>query len=523
MVLIDGVQANDPAIGSEFNFGTLHGIGITRIEVLNGPQSAVHGSDALAGVIFIDTTPVANRSAAYLGIGTAQTVTSSIDFARVKSDGYVSTSIGGIKSDGTNVSLAGDEKDAFKNNNLNFNAQHSVANWTVKLTSRLTRSWADFDPTPYPAFVPIDGDLRSDTDLRLIGVSGIWDGSDFWTPNIHLATTRAQLSNVSEGTISNGSIGKRHTVTFSNNFRLWNDQRLNVTVGHHSEELFRHGVPNEYGDPNQNQQTQSSNIAAEYLYTGTPITASVSMRHDHNSLFGDATTFGISGSVFLRSTKWFARIASGFKNPTFTERFGYTPDTFVGNPDLTPESSKEFQTGVHRSWYGTDLSLVYFNANLKDEIDGFVYDPVNMSFTARNVASRSHRSGIEATLEIERGSHSLDASYSVIKSTESGLREVRRPRTLGRINYTFRVGERWLLAARIVHTGSQIDTDFSTYPGTRRRLDPYQQINAGTTFRLGPQLQLQLFVENLFNVKTQDVFGYRNPGTSTQIGIHASL
>jgi len=37
MVLIDGVQANDPAIGSEFNFGTLHGIGSPRIEILNGP------------------------------------------------------------------------------------------------------------------------------------------------------------------------------------------------------------------------------------------------------------------------------------------------------------------------------------------------------------------------------------------------------------------------------------------------------------------------------------------------------
>ena len=111
----------------------------------------------------------------------------------------------------------------------------------------------------------------------------------------------------------------------------------------------------------------------------------------------------------------------------------------------------------------------------------------------------------------------------MIQCTESGLREVRRPRTLGRINYTLRVGNRWRLAAVFTHTGSQIDTDFSTYPGTRRRLDPYQQVNAGMTFRVSPQLQLQLFVENLFNVKTQDVFGYRNPGTSIQIGIHASL
>ena len=124
-------------------------------------------------------------------------------------------------------------------------------------------------------------------------------------------------------------------------------------------------VPSAYGDPNQSQQTRSFNIAAEYLYTWQPVAASFSIRHDQNSLFEDATTFGIGGSVLLRSTKWFARIASGFKNPTFTERFGYTPDTFVGNPDLTPESSKEFQIGVHRSWRGTDLSLVYFNANLK--------------------------------------------------------------------------------------------------------------------------------------------------------------
>ncbi|MFP6796335.1 MAG: TonB-dependent receptor [Pseudomonadales bacterium] len=523
MVLIDGVQANDPAIGSEFNFGTLHGIGIRRIEVLNGPQSAVHGANALAGIIFIDTTPDADRTSAYLGIGTEQTITSSIDFARVKPGGHISTSIASTKSDGTNVSLFGNENDAFKNNNFNFNAKRSVADWTVKMTSRLTRTWADFDPTPYPAFVPVDGDLRNNTDQRLIGVSGAWSGSDYWTPTVHLANTRARLSNVSDGSVTDSSIGKRRNITFSNNFSFWNGQRLNVTVGHQTEELLRHGVPSAYGDPNQSQQTRSFNIAAEYLYTWQPVAASFSIRHDQNSLFEDATTFGIGGSVLLRSTKWFARIASGIKNPSFTERFGYTPDTFVGNPDLTPESSVEFQVGVRRSWRDLNLSLVYFDANLRDEIDGFFYDSINMGFTARNISGTSHRSGTEATVEIQRGSHSLDANYSVINSTESGRREVRRPRTLGRINYTFRVGNRWRLAAVFTHTGSQIDIDYSTYPGTRRRLDPYQLVNMGATFHVSPHLHLQLFVENLFNAKSQDVFGYRSPGTAIHGGIRASL
>ena len=57
LVLIDGVEANDVTQGSEFNFAQFPIDQIERIEITRGPQSALWGSDALAGVIHITTRP----------------------------------------------------------------------------------------------------------------------------------------------------------------------------------------------------------------------------------------------------------------------------------------------------------------------------------------------------------------------------------------------------------------------------------------------------------------------------------
>ena len=52
-VLIDGVPADD--IGGAVEFGNIDSVGIDKIEVLREPNSALYGSDALAGVVSLTT------------------------------------------------------------------------------------------------------------------------------------------------------------------------------------------------------------------------------------------------------------------------------------------------------------------------------------------------------------------------------------------------------------------------------------------------------------------------------------
>ena len=52
-VLIDGVPADD--IGGAVEFANIDSVGIDKVEVLREPNSALYGSDALAGVVSLTT------------------------------------------------------------------------------------------------------------------------------------------------------------------------------------------------------------------------------------------------------------------------------------------------------------------------------------------------------------------------------------------------------------------------------------------------------------------------------------
>src|SRR5690606_1714833 len=64
LVLLDGVQLNDPTNtrGGAFDLKGINIESIERIEIIRGAQSAIYGSDALAGVIHIITQTPGKKS-----------------------------------------------------------------------------------------------------------------------------------------------------------------------------------------------------------------------------------------------------------------------------------------------------------------------------------------------------------------------------------------------------------------------------------------------------------------------------
>ena len=517
MVLVDGISANDPALGSELNFGSLHRAGAARVEVLAGPQSAVWGSDALAGVIHIDTSPRESTTSAYLGFGSQGLIDTAIDLARVSERGHVGFSFGDTSTDGTNVSLAGSEDDAWDAQAYNLNVRRAFDNWTLDIRARHTDSLNDFDPSPFPDFVPIDGDRQTDTKRSLYRISVTRAGR--WAPTLSLTGSRSSVQNLAEGLRTDDTIGRRMRVTFINNIDLNDAHELNLTLEHTVEELTQHGTASTFGDPNQHQRVDSSGYAAEYRVEHDRMRGSISMRHDVNDVFDDATTFRVGAAVDLLGGTWFTHVGTGAKNPTFTERFGFTPDTFIGNPNLQPETSLQYQMGVR---FGP-LTVTYFDATLDNEIDGFVFDSTSSSFTAANIEGESRRSGIETQISGDFGRVSAGGSYSYIDSKASGEREIRRPRHLARLWLTSRLTDQWHIDLSASHNGEQIDNDFSTFPATVRSLDAYQLVNATVTFEPSARVRFSLRLENALDTDYQDLFGYRSPGLLAIGGIDVHL
>ncbi|MDG2272100.1 MAG: TonB-dependent receptor plug domain-containing protein, partial [Halioglobus sp.] len=73
LVLVDGIAVNDPtnSRGGSFDFANLNPNMVDRIEVVRGAQSAIYGSDALAGAINIITRKPAqgHNQEAYVELG----------------------------------------------------------------------------------------------------------------------------------------------------------------------------------------------------------------------------------------------------------------------------------------------------------------------------------------------------------------------------------------------------------------------------------------------------------------------
>ena len=131
VVIIDGVKMN-PVNGGGFDFGGLSLSNIDRIEVLRGEQSALWGSDAMGGVIYITTKKGLEKGKTFnvdydFGTGSNRTVDGSLTLSGSNNGFY--------------YALHGDSHhtkgiSALSNNRFNYTAQDGTAVSTGGSTER---------------------------------------------------------------------------------------------------------------------------------------------------------------------------------------------------------------------------------------------------------------------------------------------------------------------------------------------------------------------------------------------------
>jgi vitamin B12 transporter len=551
LVLIDGVEANDFSQNDEFDFAHLTVSDVERIEIVRGPQSALWGSDALAGVMNIITRnsqrPFEITGEAEYGSFGTEHGALAVGGARGTLRGRLGLSY--VDAGGFNVSSRGTEEDGYRNAALNLKlGWQPLEILKFDLNGRAIDAENEFD-TPDFSTDGLNRDVAATIDVVQGYVGGRAELATFDQHWIHsVSATWTKLGNLTRDPTDAGerrTEGRKYALDYQSNWRLDTDwmaplaHSFTLAVDYDLEEFTQRG-PIVFGaDPNQDRRRHTLGYVVEYRTTLAEFTSlGVSGRWDDNSDFADVGTYRVTltHEVMQTNTLLSAAYGTGQKAPTFSERYGFFSNgglPFIGNASLQPERSRGYEFGVRQFLRERRFSVgaTYFNEHLTDEIDGFVFEPVSGSFTANNRAGTSKRDGVEVSAQAAvTPSLGFNGSYTYLDATEQGpgarrLDEVRRPRHSGALSANWRGFDRRLtLDAHFTHSGTRSDLTFlpPLFAG-RTTLSAYTLAGLSAAYQVTKVVAVTARIENLFDDEYQEVFDFQTEGVGGFVGLKCAF
>ena len=530
LLFVDGIRFNDPAAGNEGRFELLTNDGLSRLEVVRGPQSALWGSEALGGVVAIETAnPLRGNATAALGeSGSLDSIRGSAQAARRFGDVGLSGALGWIRSDGIDSFGQDGELDGFENRSASLKAVFSPLPSTEL---GLVGHWMD-GTSEFDGFDPISfrrADTLDSTRNRIFAVRG-WGSREWsgWSVMADASFLTSKNRNELDERPLNSTFGERLSLGGQISKQL-GGYRLTGAVEHEAED-FRAEDQAFFGATDQEQSRDLTAFVGEWqAQWSKSLTTDLAVRHDRFSAFKDATT--VRASALFRPSETVslhAAYGEGIAQPTFFDLFGFFPGSFAGNPDLRPERSRGWELGLR--WRGSRASvgITGFTNRLKDEIVD-VFDFTTFLSSTENATGKSRRRGVELEAGYQFGKLAeLSLNYTYLDAEEAKVagadlvREVRRPRHSANAYLTGERGPlRW--GASLAYVGSRSDMDFDSFPAQRVKLGAYVLGSARLGYRLTERVEAYARVENAFDSDYQDVVGYNTAGRTVYAGLRLSL
>jgi vitamin B12 transporter len=232
--------------------------------------------------------------------------------------------------------------------------------------------------------------------------------------------------------------------------------------------------------------------------------------------------------------------AEGFRMPSERElaanitRWG---TTYIGNPDLKPESSDTWEVGMDLAWKGFNASLTWFSTDYKDMIQTEAI--ATSTYTYRNIGSATV-SGIEAELskvfKLDGSSWTLEpyAGYThLLKYSDntSGDDLLFTPQWNASTGLKVRDGRGFNGAFNLAYSGKTLVQNYETGSGevvpkggfAVANLSASRKFPFGDKGITGPGITVKAEINNLFDRDYQYVKGYPMPGRTFVFGLKADI
>jgi vitamin B12 transporter len=530
LLFVDGIRFNDPAAGNEARFELLATDLIERIEAVSGPQSALWGSEALGGVISVETAdPLrGDRAAAIAEYGSLGSGRASARAALRSGEVGLSATASFLRGGGIDSFGRSGERDGFENRTFSLRGAWRPAGDTeIGLAGLYVDGTSEYDGTDPATFRRAD--TLDETENRIAALRA-WGALERggWTFSADAGLLDSANRNRLGRTPLNRTAGRR-TTAGAQLSRRFGGHRLTAAVEHAAED-FRARDQLFFGGTDQDRARSLTAIVGEWhARWSNAVVTDVAVRHDSFSAFRDATT--VRAAAALRpADEWTLHLGygEGIAQPTFHDLYGFFPGTFAGNPALRPERARGWQAGAR--WHGgrAAIGAVAFASRLDSEIVD-VFDPATFLAGTRNVEGTSRRRGVELSGEYRRSAAlQLYLNYTWLDAGErrepadATIRETRRPRHSANAIAFGEAGRmRW--SGTLSYVGARDDMDFDLFPARRVRLGDYLLASLRLGWRLTDSVEAYARAENAFDADYQDVVGYHTQRRTIHAGLRIRL
>lgn len=527
LVMVDGVAVNDPTNfrGGSFDFANINPNTVDRIEVVRGAQSAIYGSDALAGVINIITRRPRQGHSQQARAEWGQDDYSDYGVSALGGEGDIDYALELARRD-DGEPVPGSVRES---NNANVRL-----GWQVSESQRVRFGYRylDGNRTSYP-------EQSGGEDYALFDAL---DSSDF-SQDIYSLDWGAQLASRWRSTVTASRFAQdehyrspgifpytevppnasdtdftRDQLRWINTVQIAPGYEANIGADWRREDGESDGYVEFFGDriPSDFDLKRDTRGAFADL-SATPLEALLlhaSLRYDDPDDFDSETSaqagakYAVGGGVTL-AANW----GEAYKLPSFAA-LGHA---LVGNPDLNPEQGESWDLGA--SWDLDDaarLELTAFNNEFRDLVD---FDDE----TFRNV-NRQHvqTRGVELqavwlpvpALEL-RG----QATYTDIDVKSEDTVLTGRPEWTASAIAQWRIAVRWDTALNYLYSGQQWASSRHTGAQVSEELDAYHRLDWVLDWQVAPAWQLRVAVDNLLDERYQTAIGFNAPQRQFRAGV----
>ncbi len=518
LVLIDGIQVNDPSlVSNEFDLRLIDLSTISSVEIIKGSASTLYGNAAATAVINITTKKASKKrlSGSFMSVvGTNNSqnnlnsdinnFTNSVSVnGSLDKFNYV-LSFSNQFSDGISAAKGLQaEDDTFSKYNTYLKMGYDVSEkFKITAFASLDKFKTDIDGFPAPSFTFADTNDTFISEQQRVGIS----------PKLNYKNGSFQI-NAAYTNIDRNTVSSFSTV---NEAESWVVDAFNKYT---FNTKFKAIIGLNYGEFkslfNTEERYTNTDPYLNVLYTSDyGLNLNAGGRFNNHSAYGSQLVYHINPSYSIPLTKGYAKLfgsyATSFIAPNLSQLFGF----FGANPDLNPEENSTIEGGLEfNTKKGIRFNSVYFRRNEQHTI---IY-----TTAYENALEDATVQGFEVEAEVSTIKNlSIAANYTFIEVLDG--ERLRIPKHKINLNLGYQFSKTSYGAIDTQFVGERTDLNFNTFEN--ETLASYANVNLYFSRAL-IQKKLKLFarVDNLFNEDYFEILDYTTRGRTVSLGLNLNL